>query len=167
MKPNPCALPLSEFPHEAYMSVGLHHLFGWVDKGAVPPRGERIWTDRDEHNDGSRMVLDEHGNPRGGIRNPYVDVPVAKYSIRPAAITPVIPNGSPYIAAGGQAAANQMCGLSGSQEPFTPARLKALYKTKQNYVGMVERRLNELEKQGWSLPVYRELILADAAKVSF
>ena len=32
---------------------------------------------------------------------------------------------------------------------------------------MVEKRLTELEKSGWSLPVYRELILADAAKVSF
>ena len=30
--------------------------------------------------------------PRGGIRNTYVDVPTAKYTIRPAAITPVIPN---------------------------------------------------------------------------
>jgi hypothetical protein len=167
MKPNPCSLPVSEFPHEAYMSVGLHHLFGWVDKGTAPPRAERIWTDRDEHNDGSRMVLDEHGNPRGGIRNPYVDVPFAKYSIRPPAITPVIPNGSAYIAAGGQAAANQMCGLSGSQVAFESGKLKQLYKTKQNFVRAFERRLTELEKQGWSLPVYRELILGDAARVNF
>ena len=100
LKPNPCVLALSEFPNQAYFSVGLHHLFQWVDKGTVPPRAERIWLDRDEHNDGSRMVLDEHGNPRGGIRNTYVDVPTAKYTIRPAAITPVITNGSPYIAAG-------------------------------------------------------------------
>ena len=32
---------------------------------------------------------------------------------------------------------------------------------------LVERRVNELEKAGWSLPMYRELILADAAKVNF
>ena len=31
----------------------------------------------------------------------------------------------------------------------------------------VEKRLTELEKAGWSLPVYREMILADAAKVTF
>jgi hypothetical protein len=31
----------------------------------------------------------------------------------------------------------------------------------------VKRRLDELEKAGWSLPVYRETILADAAKVKF
>ena len=167
MKPNPCALPLSEFPLQAYMSVALNHLFQWVDKGTAPPRAERIWLDHDEHNDGSRMVLDEHGNPRGGIRSTYVDVPIVKYGIRPPATDPVIPNGSPYIAQGGLQAANQMCGLSGSQVPFPEAKLKALYKNKKNYVSMVERRLTELEKAGWSLPVYREVILADAARVNF
>ena len=54
LKPNPCAQPLSEFPHQAYMSVGLHHLLQWVDKGTVPPRAERIVRDNDEQNDGSR-----------------------------------------------------------------------------------------------------------------
>jgi hypothetical protein len=87
--------------------------------------------------------------------------------IRPPAVTPVIPNASAYIAAGGQQAANQMCSLGGAQLPIPQAKLKTLYKTKRNYVSMVERRLTELEKVGWSLPVYRELILADAAKVAF
>ena len=32
---------------------------------------------------------------------------------------------------------------------------------------MVERRTTELEKAGWTLPMYRELILADANKVDF
>ena len=86
MKPNPCAQPLSTFPEQAYMSVALDHLFKWVDKGTVPPRAERILLDRNEYNDGSMMALDEHGNPRGGIRNTYVDVPMAKYTIRPAAV---------------------------------------------------------------------------------
>ena len=49
-------------------------------------------------NDGSMMALDEHGNPRGGIRTTYVDVPTAKYVIRPAALNPVVANAAPYIA---------------------------------------------------------------------
>ncbi len=167
LQPNPCTLPLSQFPAQAYMSVGLHHLFEWVDKGTVPPRADRIWLDRNEHNDGSPMLLDEHGNPRGGIRNPYVDMPTAKYGIRPPAVTPVIPNASAYIAARGQAAANQMCNLGSYQEVFSQAKLRELYRNPRNYVSMVERRLNDLERAGWSLPVYREMILADAAKVSF
>jgi hypothetical protein len=31
----------------------------------------------------------------------------------------------------------------------------------------VRQRVDELTRQGWSLPVYREQILADAAKVNF
>jgi hypothetical protein len=167
LKPNPCTLPLSDFPHQAYVAVGLHHLLQWVDKGTVPPRAERIARDNDEQNDGSRMTLDEHGNPRGGIRTPYVDVPVAKYGLRPTAVTPVIPNASAYVTAGGQQAANQMCGLSGTQIPIDPAKLKELYKTKKAYVNRFEDRVKELERAGWSLRVYRDMLVADAQKVTF
>jgi hypothetical protein len=167
LKPNPCAEPLSTFPVQAYMSVALDHLLKWVDKGTVPPRAERILLDRDQSNDGSMMALDEHGNPRGGIRTTYVDVPTVKYVIRPAALNPVVPNAAPYIAAGGQNAANLMCNLSTAQIAIAPAKLKDMYKNKQGYVKAVETRLTALEKAGWSLPLYREMILGDAAKVSF
>jgi len=167
LKPNPCADPLSTFPVQAYMSVALDHLLKWVDKGTVPPRAPRILLDRDQSNDGSMMALDQYGNPQGGIRTVYVDVPTAKYVIRPAALNPVVANAAPYIAAGGQNAANLMCGLSTAQIAFAPAKLKELYKSKQGYVKSVETRLTALEKSGWSLPLYREVILGDAAKVNF
>jgi hypothetical protein len=167
LKPNPCADPLSTFPVQAYMSVALDHLLKWVDKGTAPPRAQRILLDRDISNDGSMMALDEHGNPLGGIRTTYVDVPTAKYAIRPAALNPVVANAAPYIAAGGQNAANLMCGLSTAQIAIAPAKLKELYKSRQGYVKAVETRLTALEKAGWSLPLYREMILADAAKVTF
>lgn len=167
LQPNPCSQQLSTFPHQAYMSVALHHLFQWVDKGTAPPRADRILLDRDEYNDGSMMALDEHGNPNGGIRNPYVDVPIVKYGIRPPAMEPLIANPSVYVARGGLNAAKQMCGLSGSQVPFDAATLKALYKNKQSYQRSVEKRVSELERAGWSLPVYRDMILGDAAKVAF
>ena len=166
-EPNPCAQPVSQFPLQAYYAVGLHHLLQWVDKGVAPPRADRIWLDRNEHNDGSPMALDEHGNPRGGIRNPYVDVPTAKYVIRPPAASPLPPNPPAWIAARGPQAATQMCNLGSAQIAFTPQRLKELYKNKKNYVSLVEKRLGELEKAGWSLPVYREWIVGDAAKVNF
>lgn len=167
LKPNPCTQPLSTFPHQAYVAMGLHHLLQWVDKGIVPPRAERIVRDNDEQNDGSRMALDEHGNPKGGIRTPYVDLPIAKYGLRPPAITPVIPNASAYVAAGGQQAATQMCGLSGTQIPMDAAALKAKYQTPKAYAAQFEKRARELEKAGWSLPVYRDLIVGDAKAVRF
>jgi hypothetical protein len=167
LKPNPCVDPLSTFPVQAYMAVALDHLLRWVDKGTVPPRAPRILLDRDVSNDGSMMALDAHGNPLGGIRTVYVDVPTAKYVIRPAALNPVVANAAAYIAAGGQNAANLMCGLSTAQIAFAPAKLKDLYKNKQAYVKSVETRLTALEKAGWSLPLYHEMIVGDAQKVNF
>ena len=166
-KPNPCAQPVSTFPLQAYYAVGLHHLLQWVDKGAVPPRADRILLDRNEANDGSVMALDQHGNPLGGVRNPYVDVPTAKYVIRATAANPLPPNPPAWIAARGPQAATQMCGLGSYQVVMPAAKLRELYTSKNNYVSLVERRLNELEKAGWSLPVYRETILGDAKNVMF
>jgi hypothetical protein len=60
-----------------------------------------------------------------------------------------------------------MCRLSNYQEPFSAAQLRELYGSRQNYQRMFQARLEELEREGWSLPVYRELILGDAAAVDF
>lgn len=166
-KPDPCRYPVSQFPEQAYMSVALRHLFDWVDKGKVPPRAERIVVDRDASNDGSLMALDENGNAKGGIRNPYVDVPAAKFAVRNEAANPPIPNPSAWVAAHGQGAPSQMCGLGGYQTAFSKEQLQKLYGNKNTYVNRVRKSLDELEKAGWSLPIYRNLILDDAAKVTF
>jgi hypothetical protein len=165
--PNPCTRPLSTFPLQAYMSVGLHHLLRWVDEGVAPPRAERILLDRNMANDGSAMLLDEHGNAVGGIRNPYVDVPTAKYTAVNTAAEPLIANPSAYVKANGLQGAQIMCRLSAYQEPFAAAKLRELYGSKDDYVREFEARLAELERAGWSLPVYHDLILADARKINF
>jgi hypothetical protein len=165
--PNPCTKPLSTFLTQAYFSLSLHHLLRWVDEGVAPPRAQRILLDRDESNDGSTMVLDEHGNPRGGIRSPYVDVPTAKYAPVNTAVDPVIANPSEYVRANGLQGAQIMCRLSAYQEPFSAAKLRELYGSKREYLRKFEARLSELEREGWSLPVYRETMLADVAKTEF
>jgi len=165
--PDPCRLPISRYPMAAYMSVALNHLWQWVDKGTVPPRAERILVDRNEGNDGSLMALDEYGNSRGGIRNPYVDVPAKKYGVRNSGAMPPITNAHPFLAARGDAAHNQLCGLAGYEQNLTQAQLKKLYKDKKDYQSKVAKRYDELTKAGWALPVYREIVLADAAAVSF
>jgi hypothetical protein len=165
--PDPCRLPISRFPMAAYMSVALNHLWQWVDTGTVPPRADRIWVDRSTAGDESLMALDEHGNPRGGIRNPYVDVPAKKYGVRNAGAVPPITNAHPFVAVRGDAAQNQLCGLAGYEIAKTPAQLRALYTNEKEYQTRVARRVDELTKEGWSLPVYRDIILADAAKIDF
>ncbi len=165
--PNPCTKPLSTVPVQAYFAVGLHHLFRWVDQGIAPPRAERVLLDRNVANDGSTMVLDDHGNAAGGIRTPYVDVPTAKYVAVNTAAEPLIANPSAYVKANGLMGAQIMCRLSAYQEPFQAAKLRELYGSKENYVRMFTARLDELERQGWSLPVYRDMLLADAAAIKF
>jgi hypothetical protein len=154
-----CQYPRSRFPGEAYMSVALNHLIQWVDKGTVPPYADRVLMDFNVRNDGSLVALDEAGNPKGGIRNPYVDVPVFKYTMRNpgAAAAPQGPGMSPA----------QLCGLSAWVTPIPADKLKAKYGSKANYVKQFEARLTEAEKAGWSLPVYHDLLLADAKAVNF
>jgi hypothetical protein len=60
-----------------------------------------------------------------------------------------------------------MCRLSAYQEPFSQAKMRELYGSQREYLRKFEARLDELEREGWSLPVYRETILADAAKTQF
>jgi hypothetical protein len=165
--PNPCTKPLSTFLTQAYFSVTLHHLLRWVDEGVAPPRAPRILLDRDESNDGSTMVLDAHGNPVGGIRSPYVDVPAAKYAPVNTAADPAIANPSEYVRVNGLQGAQTMCRLSAYQEPFSAAKLRELYGSKREYLRKVTASLDALERQGWSLPVYRDTILADLGKIDF
>jgi hypothetical protein len=165
--PDPCKLPISRFPLAAYMSVALNHLWHWVDAGTAPPHADRFYVDFNTEGDGSLLALDEAGNVKGGIRNPYVDVPTAKFGVPNSGAEPPIKNPHPFIAARGEAAQNQLCGLANYQIDFTQAQLKKLYKDEGAYQARVQQRYDELMKAGWALPVYRSVVLADAAKVKF
>ncbi len=157
--PDPCKLPISRFPMAAYMSVALNHLWQWLDKGTVPPHADRIYMDYNTDDDGSLMALDEVGNVKGGIRTTYVDLPTSKIGVPNSGAEPPIKNPHPFIAARGEAAQNQLCGLANYQIPLTQAQLKKLYKDKKDYQAKVQQRYDELMKQGWALEVYRSVVL--------
>jgi len=165
--PDPCKQPISRFPLAAYMSVALNHLWQWLDKGTVPPHADRYYVDFNTDGDGSLLALDEWGNVKGGIRNPYVDVPTAKFGVPNSGAEPPIKNPHPFIAARGEAAQNQLCGLANYQLDFPQAQLRKLYKDSKTYQARVQQRYDELMKAGWALPVYRSVVLGDAAKVMF
>ncbi len=162
-----CVNPRSMFPLEAYMSVALNYLIQWVDKGVAPPKAERAYMDMYVGNDGSLMMLDEVGNAKGGIRNPFVDVPVAKIIAgntgkAPAPdLTRLAPGQLPVIGP------SLLCTLSAWVQPLPADQLKKRYGTKENFVKQFETKLNEAEKAGWSLPVYHQLIMGDAKAVNF
>jgi hypothetical protein len=156
-----CLEPLSEMPLDPLASVALHHLLRWVDKGVVPPKAPRVIMDLYTVNDGSLMQLDQYGNAMGGIRNTWVDVPLFKYTMHNP------PNPKSTGAGSGRMQTPLLCFLSGYQTAIDPAIVKKKYGTPANYVAQVEKRLKELEKQGWSLPIYHEIILNDAKAVRF
>jgi hypothetical protein len=148
--PNPCALPVSDFPWGGAVAMGLHHLIEWVDRGVAPPRAAPIGFDNDTANDGSRLALDAHGNVLGGVPSTFVDVPVARYGVPNTGATP---------------AANFNCSIAGWRTPFTEEALRELYKNKGAYISRLNRRLMELVREGWVLPEYAEDIRADAQAV--
>jgi hypothetical protein len=74
---------------------------------------------------------------------------------------------SEYVRANGPQGAATMCMLSNYQYPFEPEELEKLYGNLRSYRKAFEDRLNELEAEGWSLPIYHDMILADARAIEF
>jgi hypothetical protein len=150
--PNPCAMPISDFPWGAMAAMGLHHLIEWVDHGVVPPRAAPLEFDKNTAGDGSLLALDAHGNVKGGVRNTYVDVPVAMYGVPNAGLTP---------------AAQFNCSIAGWRTPFSEETLrdKLHYKNKGSYISALNKRLMELVREGWMLPEYADDVRADAQAI--
>jgi Alpha/beta hydrolase domain len=165
--PNPCKHEMSMFPVGMGLAAGLERLIQWVDKGKTPPRAEYVTVDNNTANDGSPLALDANGNPKGGVRNPYVDVPAYRYVAPNEPAAPPIPNPSPMVAGQGPDGPKLFCGIAAYQVPLSADQMKTLYKTRKDYESKVEQRTNTLIKDGWVSPAYKDLILADAAKVEF
>jgi len=175
--PDPCKYPISRYPMGAEMAVALDKLFAWVDKGIVPPHADRFYVDFNPDNKpkldrdkGSLLALDEFGNVKGGIRNTYVDVPVKSFHVPNEGADPRISNPNPFIAArriNGQDPDAQLCGLANYETAFSRDQLKKLYRNPKDYYRRVAQRYDELVKEGWALAVYRDMVLAEAAGVTF
>jgi hypothetical protein len=148
--PNPCTLPVSDFIWGAMAAMGLHHLIEWVDHGTVPPHAAPLEFDNNTANDGSVLALDRNGNVKGGVRNTYVDVPVAAYGVPNAGATP---------------AAQFNCSIAGWRVAYDAETLRRVQHEKHAYVNRVDQRLMELVREGWMLPEYVDDVRADAQAI--
>jgi hypothetical protein len=81
-----------------------------VRHGTRPPQAPRLAV-RD-----GEFVTDDHGNVQSGIRTPHVDVPTA-------------------VLSGMGNSGHPVAFLCGSTVPFEPESLRALYPSKDDYVG--------------------------------
>lgn len=147
---DPCTLPVTDFPAGAFTALALNHLVDWIANGKTPPRAPPIAVDQNIANDGSHLALDEHGNATGGIRNVWVDVPIATHGV---------------FGKGKTTATDRLCLLAGTEVPLPAATLKKLYPQPGRYAAGVERRLGELIAQGWFLPEYADMVRRDARQV--
>ena len=146
---DPCMLPVTDFHAGGFTALGLNYLVDWIAKGKTPPHAPPITVDRDTTGDNSLLALGEYGNAKGGVRNVWVDVPIATYGVLGKGKTP---------------AQDRLCQLAGTEVPLPGATVKTLYRDKADYVRTVDRRLNQLVNDGWFLPEYVDAIKADARK---
>jgi len=165
-RPNPCQYPISMHPIGTGFSVALDHLLQWVDHGTIPAYADRILIDRNVKNDGSMMWLDQHGNVRGGVPSVYVNVPIAQYAVRNEGAKPYPNNLHPW-ADRGEDGIESLCRLAAYQMVFAREKLRELYGSKAAYRQKVEQNIDTLIREGWFLPVYRDVVLADVEKLDF
>jgi hypothetical protein len=144
---DPCTLPVTDFPAGAFTALALNHLIDWIASGKTPPRAQPISVDRDTAGDGSPLALDEYGNAKGGVRNVWVDVPIATYGV---------------FGKGKTQQQDRLCQLAGTKVALDTDALRKLYRGSADYVARVEQRLKQLISDGWFLPEYAEMVRADA-----
>jgi hypothetical protein len=129
----PPTVPL-DFPYEYLFNAGAVNLKLW-SAGVTPPYANRyVYV-------GTTIQRDQYGNVLGGLRSPYVDVPISTYGLPPGGACPFI----------------------GRRTPFTPEQLAQLYRNHGSYVNQVNRNVQVLVKDGFLLPWDAALIRAEAA----
>ena len=149
---DPCTLPVTDFHAGAFTALALNYLVDWIAHGKTPPHAPPIAVDQDTSEDNSPLALDKYGNAKGGIRDVWVDVPVATYGV---------------LGKGKMPQQDRLCQLIGTEVPLPEATLKSLYRNKADYEAKVTKRLDELVKEGWFLPEYVDAVKADARAAKF
>jgi len=128
----PCTPPV-KLMDESVLRIGydiaLDALDNWVRKNVTPKRAPRVETSPATGRPAFTVVADEHGNARGGVRTPYIDVPVAKFVVSSPG-----PGNCPEI---------------GHTERFEPARLQQLYGSFDGYAAKVRASIAKLTADGW------------------
>ena len=143
----PCSEPVNTAPqHHFVLKAALHALNEWVANGTAPASVPRLTLN--SHGDG--FEYDEFGNVLGGLRTPYVNVPIATFSGE---------NMSSREEEG-------ICFLVGTTEMLDEATLQSLYPDHDSYVTAVADSTAEAVAQGFLLQEDAELII-EAAHVSY
>jgi hypothetical protein len=123
------------------LSAAVYHLERWVRDGTPPPRAARLDA---KAGPPATIARDDHGNAKGGIRTPVVDVPVATLT-------------------GKKNAGGTFCSLFGTTAPLDAATIAALYPSHADYVQKFDAATDKAVKAGFLLPEQAKNYKAAAA----
>jgi alpha/beta hydrolase family protein len=125
-----CAAPIDSGPDFYVINAAFAHINRWVESGFPPASAPRFeYTSLSP----ATFAYDSNGNVLGGIRTPFVDVPVARLS---------------GVSAGGPG----FCVLFGSTTPFSQSRLAELYSSHDDFVWKFAFATIRSAQEGWILP---------------
>ena len=141
------AHPINAAPQHHYVAMAaLVQLDRWVRTGRPPPKAPRMEiTLPEKAGEAPKLVLDDQGNTKGGIRTPWVDAPTERLS-------GFGNTGGPFGF------------LVGTTAPFDAAKLKALYPGgRDDYLKRFDAALARSVKAGFILSADQAEIRALAA----
>jgi hypothetical protein len=135
--------PINNAPQHHYVvQNALVSLDRWVGGSKAPPKAEPM---KIKEGAPAAYVLDANGLTEGGVRTPWVDVPISRLS-------------------GSGNSGSPLAFLAGACEPFDTATLDRLYPGgKKEYLKKFTTSLDSAIKAGFILPADRKEILALAA----
>lgn len=116
----------SRFPSSIAFNAIYRNLKAWVENDVPPPPSQNV-----EVVDG-KAVLDAHGNVKGGIRSPMMDVPTSTWN--------------------GNSTGQSFCRIAGHEIPFTAEKLASLYPSQAAYEDAYRKRTDELVGQRFITP---------------
>lgn len=112
-----------------YVNSALELLHQWAVHDVEPPAGQSI-----EQDDAGNVIEDEFGNAKGGLRSPYVDVPIATYHANAKASEDELD----------QSVGN----VNGSMDYFTKEKFLESYGTKENYLSQFNEAVDQQVEEG-------------------
>ncbi|MDF2522687.1 MAG: hypothetical protein K0R31_328 [Clostridiales bacterium] len=140
-----------DFPNFAFLNGGIINIEKWVNLGIAPPKDvARIEYAPMHGEEKLEYVEDQYGNPEGGLRNPYVDVPFASY----------IPHAYSNKALSGPNSFTR-----NSKIMFTPEKMKELYGTNANYLAKFNAGIDKLVADGFVVKEDAEFLKAYQASL--
>ncbi|MFI5047857.1 MAG: alpha/beta hydrolase domain-containing protein [Acidimicrobiia bacterium] len=132
------------FPMRYFERAALEHLYAWSEDGTAPPKAPRIKAA--SIGPVTTFVKDDHGNSVGGVRSPYIDVPLSTYGA----------NDTP----------GPLCALAGYETPFPSSQLQSEYKTADAYMKQFTKSLDHAIAAGTFLKADRDDILTAAQAIA-